>query len=89
LDLRLLPCKRCGVFRGMRPHVCESRRILRARDLAGIGTGPAPALLEFRGVIVEQFIHRHSRSNGKWFSRKRLWVVECRKAVPNHGAFGA
>ena len=40
----------------MGADVGEARGIGHARGLAGFGVGPAPALLEFDGVIVEQLV---------------------------------
>jgi len=53
----LLLGERGGVFGGVGAHVGKARGILRAGLLAGVGTGPASALLEFRGVVVEQLVH--------------------------------
>ena len=41
---------------GVGADVGEARGIGHARGLAGFGVGPALALLEFHGVVVEQLI---------------------------------
>jgi hypothetical protein len=43
---------------GVGADVGETGWIRHARGLAGFGVGPALALLEFNGVIVEQLIRR-------------------------------
>jgi len=43
--------------------VSESGGIGHVRGLAGFGVGPALALLEFDGVIVEQLIDGHGRQH--------------------------
>jgi len=50
----LLLCQRGGVFGGVGADVGKARGILRAGLLAGVGTGPASALLEFRRVVAGQ-----------------------------------
>ena len=50
---------RAKVGFGVGADVGEARRIGHAGRLAGFRVGPALALLEFDGVIVEQFIYRH------------------------------
>ena len=44
---------------GVGAHVGEAGWVGHAGGLAGVGVGPALALLEFRGVIVEQLIDGH------------------------------
>ena len=44
---------------GVGADIGEAGGIGHARSLARFGAGPAFALLEFHGVIVEEFIDRH------------------------------
>ena len=48
---------------GVGADVGEAGWIGHAGGLAGVGVGPAFALLEFRGVIVEQLIDWHGRQH--------------------------
>ncbi len=48
---------------GVGADVSESGGIGHVRGLAGFGVGPALALLEFDGVIVEQLIDGHGRQH--------------------------
>ncbi len=43
--------------------VGEAGRVGHAGGLAGVGVGPAFALLEFRGVIVQKLIDGHGRQH--------------------------
>jgi hypothetical protein len=55
-----LPYSHCAEMRfGVGADVGEAGGIGHARGLAGFGVGPALALLEFDGVIVQQLIYRH------------------------------
>jgi hypothetical protein len=46
---------------GVGADVGEARGVGHARGLAGFGVGPALALLEFHGVIVEELIYGDGR----------------------------
>ena len=48
---------------GVCADVGEAGGIGHACRLAGVGVGPALALLEFDGVIVEELIDRHGRQD--------------------------
>jgi hypothetical protein len=48
---------------GVRADVGEAGGIGQARGLAGVGVGPAFALLEFGGVIVEKLINGDGGEN--------------------------
>ena len=50
---------RAEVGFGVGADVGEAGGIRHARGLAGFGVGPALALLEFDGVVVEDLIDRH------------------------------
>src|SRR5690242_10085879 len=52
---------RAEVCFGVGADVGEARRIGHARGLAGFGVGPALALLEFHGAIVEELVYWNRR----------------------------
>lgn len=56
---------------GVGADVGEAGGIGHPRGLARFGVGPAFALLEFDGVIVEEFIHRHGRQH----ERQRVLIL--------------
>jgi hypothetical protein len=43
---------------GVGAHIREAGGIFDARELPRVGVGPAAALLEFDGMVVEQQVHR-------------------------------
>lgn len=60
----------------MGAHVGETRGVGHVRGLAGFGVGPAFALLEFHGVIVEELVDRDRRQDQR--VRGRRCVRGCR-----------
>jgi len=51
---------------GVGADVGEACGIRHVRGLARFRVGPALALLEFHGVIVEKLIYRHGRKHQSW-----------------------
>lgn len=68
----------------MGAEVGEACEILRAGLLAGVGTGPASAFLEFRGVIVEEFVDGHGGDEDTRCLHWLLLITSFQLALQDH-----